>query len=73
MAAKTGSAEIEGRQPFSWFASYGPSDDPRYVAVAVVEQAGFGSQVAGPVVRRIMDELFDQPPLPIVYGGSRSD
>ncbi|MFA5891253.1 MAG: penicillin-binding protein 2 [Actinomycetota bacterium] len=72
MAAKTGSAEIAGKQPFSWFASYGPVGDPRYVVVAVVEQAGFGSQVAGPVVRRIMDELFDQTPLPIVFG-ERSD
>lgn len=72
MAAKTGSAEIGGKQPFSWFASYGPANDPKYVAVAVVEEAGFGSQVAGPVVRRIMDELFDRPPLPIVFG-TRSD
>lgn len=72
MAAKTGSAEIGGKQPFSWFASYGPVADPKYVVVSVVEQAGFGSQVAGPVVRRIMDELFDQTPLPIVFG-QRSD
>ncbi|MFN2614567.1 MAG: penicillin-binding transpeptidase domain-containing protein, partial [Actinomycetota bacterium] len=69
MAAKTGSAEIVGKQPFSWFASYGPANDPRYVVVAVVEQAGHGAQVAGPIVRRIFDELLDRPPLPIVYGG----
>ncbi|HEX9712309.1 MAG TPA: penicillin-binding protein 2 [Actinomycetota bacterium] len=73
MAAKTGSSEIAGKQPYSWFAAYGPANDPRYVAVAVVEEAGFGSQVAGPIVRRLFDELFDQPPLPIVYGTSRSD
>ena len=72
VAAKTGSAEIVGKQPFSWFASYAPANKPQYVAVAVVEQAGFGSQVAGPVVRRIMDELFHQTPLPIQFGG-RSD
>jgi len=72
VAAKTGSAEIVGKQPFSWFASYAPANNPQYVAVAVVEQAGFGSQVAGPVVRRIMDELFHLKPLPIQFGG-RSD
>ncbi|MGZ4139188.1 MAG: penicillin-binding protein 2 [Actinomycetota bacterium] len=72
VAAKTGSAEIQGKQPFSWFASYAPAYNPKYVVVAVVEQAGFGSQVAGPVVRRIMDELFNLPPLPIEFGG-RSD
>jgi penicillin-binding protein 2 len=72
VAAKTGSAEIQGQQPFSWFASYAPANRPKYVAVSVVEQAGFGSQVSGPIVRRIMDELFHLTPLPIEFGG-RSD
>jgi penicillin-binding protein 2 len=72
VAAKTGSAEFIGKQPFSWFASYAPANDPQYVAVSVVEEAGFGSQVSGPVVRRIMDELFNLKPLPIVFG-ARSD
>jgi penicillin-binding protein 2 len=72
VASKTGSAEIAGKQPFSWFASYAPANDPRYVVVAVVEQAGFGSQVAGPVVRRIMDALFQRPLTPIEFG-VRSD
>ncbi|HEX9774715.1 MAG TPA: penicillin-binding protein 2 [Actinomycetota bacterium] len=73
VAAKTGSAEIVGRQPFSWFASYAPLNRPKYAVVAMVEEGGFGSQVAGPVVRRIMDELFGRPPLPIVYGTAVSD
>jgi penicillin-binding protein 2 len=72
VAAKTGSAEIAGKQPFSWFAAYAPADKPRYVVVSVVEQAGFGSQVSGPVVRRIMDKLFDLPLTPVVFG-VRSD
>jgi penicillin-binding protein 2 len=72
VAAKTGSAEIAGKQPFSWFAAYAPVDKPRYVVVSVVEQAGFGSQVSGPVVRRIMDKLFDLPLTPVVFG-VRSD
>lgn len=72
VAAKTGSAEIAGKQPFSWFAAYAPANKPRYVVVSVVEQAGFGSQVSGPVVRRIMDKLFDLPLTPVVFG-TRSD
>jgi penicillin-binding protein 2 len=72
VAAKTGSSEIEGKQPFSWFASFVPVNRPRYVAVSVVEEAGFGSQVSGPIVRRIMDQLFGLTPTPIVFGG-RSD
>jgi penicillin-binding protein 2 len=72
VAAKTGSAEIAGKQPFSWFAAYAPAFNPKYVVVSVVEEAGFGSQVAGPVVRRIMDKLFDRPLTPIEFG-VRSD
>ncbi len=72
VGAKTGSAEIAGKQPFSWFAAYAPADKPKYVVVSVVEQAGFGSQVSGPVVRRIMDKLFDLPLTPVVFG-VRSD
>ncbi len=73
MAAKTGSAEIGGKQPFSWFAAFAPADKPKYVAISVVEEAGFGSQVSGPIVRRIMDHLFDLPLTPIEYGRTRSD
>jgi penicillin-binding protein 2 len=72
VAAKTGSAEIAGKQPFSWFAAYAPADKPKYVVVSVVEQAGFGSQVSGPVVRRIMDKLFGLHLTPVVFG-TRSD
>ena len=72
VGAKTGSAEIAGKQPFSWFAAYAPVDKPKYVVVSVVEQAGFGSQVSGPVVRRIMDKLFGLPLTPVVFG-VRSD
>ena len=72
VASKTGSSEIAGKQPFSWFAAYAPANDPKYVVVSVVEQAGFGSQVSGPIVRRIMDKLFGRPLTPIVFG-VRSD
>lgn len=72
VGAKTGSAEIAGKQPYSWFAAYAPADAPRYVVVSVVEEAGFGSQVSGPVVRRIMDGLFGLPLTPVVFG-TRSD
>jgi penicillin-binding protein 2 len=72
VASKTGSAEIAGKQPFSWFAAYAPANDPKYVVVSVVEEAGSGSQVSGPIVRRIMDHLFGRPLTRIEFG-QRSD
>ena len=39
-----------------------PADDPRYVVVAMVEQAGFGSDVAAPLVRRMIEEMYGIEP-----------
>jgi penicillin-binding protein 2 len=58
VAAKTGTADITGYQPFSWFAAMAPAGNPRYVVVALVEQGGHGSTTAAPVVRRILEGLF---------------
>lgn len=58
VAAKTGTADIVGKQPYSWFAAMAPANDPKYVVVAMVEQGGHGGTTAAPVVRRILQGLF---------------
>ena len=58
VAGKTGTAEVNPFEPYSWFAAMAPADDPQYVVVAIVEQGGHGSQSAAPIVRRILDGLF---------------
>jgi penicillin-binding protein 2 len=58
VAGKTGTAEVAGKQPHSWFAAMVPADNPRYVVVAMVEEGGHGSQVAAPIVRQIIEELY---------------
>ncbi len=57
IAGKTGSAESFGQDATSWFASYGPVEDPEYVVLVVVEQGGLGSDVAAPAVRAIWETL----------------
>lgn len=58
---KTGTAQRSGRQDTSWFAGVtNPGNDPalpQYVVVAMVEQGGFGANVAAPIVRRVIDFL----------------
>lgn len=54
VAAKTGTAEVAGRQPTSWFASF----DDRYVVVMVVAQGGTGAGTSAPSVRRIWEALY---------------
>ncbi|MDQ3991427.1 MAG: penicillin-binding protein 2 [Actinomycetota bacterium] len=58
VAGKTGTSEVEGKQPHSWFAAYAPAHEPRYVVVAIVEEGGHGSEVAAPIVRRVLEGIF---------------
>jgi penicillin-binding protein 2 len=58
VAGKTGTADITGKQPFSWFAAMAPANNPRYVVVCMVEQGGHGSTTAAPIVRRVLEGLF---------------
>ena len=62
VAGKTGTAEVAGRQPHSWFAAFAPADDPQFVVVSVIEEGGHGSQVAAPIVRRVLEGLLDLEP-----------
>jgi penicillin-binding protein 2 len=57
VAGKTGTAQVNGRADTSLFAAVAPATDPRYVVVAVVEEAGFGSTVAAPIARRVLEVL----------------
>lgn len=62
VGGKTGTAEVAGKQPHSWFAAFAPAQEPEFVVVAVVEEGGHGSQVAAPIVRRVLEGLLDLEP-----------
>lgn len=68
VAGKTGTAEVAGKQPHSWFAAAAPANQPEYVVVAVVEEGGHGSEVAAPIVRRILEGLFGLEETPFRAG-----
>jgi penicillin-binding protein 2 len=75
VAGKTGTAEpaFDYQASHSWFAAFAPADDPQYVVVALVEQAGHGSEVAAPIVRRIFEGLFDLTPSEFSIVGEATD
>lgn len=58
VAGKTGTAQNPHGNDHSWFVGYAPADDPRIVAVAIVENAGHGSEVAAPVVGKVLKEYL---------------
>jgi penicillin-binding protein 2 len=59
VAAKTGTAEVAGRQSTSWFASFAPADDPQYVVIVNVDEGGLGAATSGPVARAVYEQLFE--------------
>ena len=65
VSGKTGTAQVFGKNPngsakddTSWFASYGPTEDPTYAVVMMVSQGGFGASTSGLGVRDIYSTLF---------------
>ncbi len=85
VAGKTGTAEVLGRADNSMFVGFGPSGSPRfgtsinepeYVVAVVLEEAGFGSKHAAPMVARIfkaisendIDKALTQDEIDTIYG-----
>jgi len=65
ISGKTGTGEVYGKNSdgsskdtTSWFASFAPSDAPRYAVVMMISQGGTGSGTSGPSVRRIYEAIF---------------
>jgi penicillin-binding protein 2 len=65
ISGKTGTGEVFGRNPdgsakddTSWFASYAPTDNPRYAVTMMIGQGGFGASTSGVGVRAIYSTLF---------------
>ncbi len=68
VAGKTGTADVSGKASTSLFAAYTPVVNPQYAVVAVVEQGGHGAQIAAPIVRQVIEALYNQPATPIPTG-----
>lgn len=60
IAGKTGTAENSHGRDHALFVAYGPVDDPELVVVCIVEQGGFGSIAAGPIVYKAFEEFFQE-------------
>ena len=65
VSGKTGTAQVFGKNAngslksdTSWFASYAPTDKPRFAVVMMVSQGGYGASSSGVGVRKIYETLF---------------
>ena len=68
IAGKTGTAQVvkkgEGKgqvglKDHGWFASFAPVDNPQLAVVVLVENGGFGGQVAAPIAKAVYEAAFD--------------
>jgi penicillin-binding protein 2 len=69
IAGKTGTAEkvvqLPGytpKQSQSWWCGYGPTNDPKLVVCAVIENGGEGGAAAAPAAERVFAKFFDVQP-----------
>jgi penicillin-binding protein 2 len=65
VSGKTGTGQVFGKNPngstkddTSWFASYGPTENPQYAVVMMVSQGGFGASTSGVGVKEIYQTLL---------------
>ena len=75
VAGKTGTAEVgltkAGKQDTSWFAGFAPANNPQFVVVTMLEEAGTGGSAAAKVVRRVFDGMYGVSGQPAIFPGGR--
>ena len=58
IAAKTGSAENENPDAHAWFVGFTPADNPKLLALVMVEGGQHGGTVAAPIARKLIDAAY---------------
>jgi peptidoglycan glycosyltransferase len=65
VAGKTGTAQsTDERNPYAWFTSFAPADDPRVAVAVVVEEANVertdigGGRLAAPIAKAVMEAVL---------------
>ncbi len=63
VCGKTGTAQTGGAttKPQAWFVAFAPQDDPEIAVVVTVENSCEGSEVAAPIVRRLIEDYYGMP------------
>lgn len=61
VAGKSGTGEKAGQDPYGWFITYAPYEDPKYVVCGVLEQGGFGGSSTVYGVRDVLGQIYNAP------------
>jgi len=60
VCGKTGTAQAGAgtTPPHAWFVAFAPADEPQIAIAVIVENSREGSEVAAPIVRRILETYY---------------
>jgi penicillin-binding protein 2 len=62
VAGKTGTAEVKSPgspyRKITWFDSYGPYENPRYVVIVMIEDGASGGKACAPVAEKIYEAIL---------------
>ncbi len=58
--AKSGTAEVYGREPNAWFTGFIKNEDAPYAFIVCVENGGFGSSVAAPIANEVLQAVIER-------------
>ncbi|WP_288735825.1 penicillin-binding protein 2 [uncultured Enorma sp.] len=61
VAGKSGTGEKAGQDPYGWFITYAPYENPKYVVCGVLEQGGFGGSSTVYGVRDVLGQIYNAP------------
>ncbi len=61
LGGKTGTSENPHGENHSWFVGVAPLENPQIVIAAIVENSGHGSEVAAPMIGKILNYFFEVP------------
>ena len=58
--AKSGTAEVYGRNPNAWFSGFIKNENAPYAFIVCVENGGYGSSVAGPIANEVLQAVLER-------------
>ena len=58
VCGKTGTAQVPNGEDHSWFTCFTADTTPRLVVTVIIEHGGFGSKVALPVAKSVVEEAI---------------
>lgn len=60
LCAKSGTAEVDGKRPHSWFVGFSQNPDTPFAFVIIAENADKGSSVARPIAKEVLAKVTER-------------